>query len=228
MASFNGNSELRLRTRAADSALRVAKGAARLNTGGEPLSEQEVRNCVAVMLNKDLFKWLMDRSTFGPFVTTVAQTDKAIDKQSAVELVLRFVAFRHVEYDGRMDVHEYLDHALIEIADTEVEIDWDEEKQHFERVFLRLNAAMGERTFKRWDGSDFKGKFLMSLFETVGYGTSVNIDSIEDESDPDEFIRSRARDIWGDDTFIKNSGAGVRGTTRLSKLIDFAKDFFAP
>lgn len=200
----------------------------RLNTGGEPLSEQEVRNCVAVMLNKALFKWLMDRSTYEPFVTTVAQTDKAIDKQSAVELVLRFVAFRHVKYDGRMDVHEYLDHALIELADAKVEIDWDEEKRHFERVFERLNLAMGERTFKRWDGSDFKGKFLMSLFETIGYGTSVNIDSIEAEFDPDGFIRSRARDIWSDDTFIRNSGAGIRGTTRLSKLLDFAKDFFAP
>jgi len=30
----------------------------RLNTGGSPLSNQEVRNCVAVMLNKKFYEWL--------------------------------------------------------------------------------------------------------------------------------------------------------------------------
>jgi len=196
----------------------------RLNTGGEPLSEQEVRNCVAVMLNKELYSWLVERSTFDPFRITAAQTQTAVERQTGVELVLRFVAFRHVKYDGRMDIHEYLDNALLELADAD--IDWDKERKHFERVFSRLADAMGEKAFKRWDGSDFKGKFLMSLFETVGFGTSQNIDQIEKKADPNKFIRGRAKEIWSDDTFIKNSGAGVRGTTRLSKLLDLAKDFF--
>ena len=199
----------------------------RLNTGGAPLSEQEVRNCVAVMVNKKFYSWLIERSTYSPFVETISQTDIATEKQADVELVMRMVSFRHVPYDGRMDVHEYLDSALLKLARS-TEVDWDNEAKHFERTFSLLESAMGSKAFKRWDGKDFKGKFLMSLFEVVGYGTTQNLDAIESLSEPNDFIVEKAKAIWSEDTFNKYSGAGIRGTTRLSKLLPFASDFFVP
>jgi len=45
----------------------------RLNTGGTELSEQEVRNCTALMINPDFHTWLKDRSVFDPFVSTPTQ-----------------------------------------------------------------------------------------------------------------------------------------------------------
>ena len=38
----------------------------------------------------------------------------------------------------------------------------------------------------------------------------------------------RCTDLSGDDTFTKNSGAGIRGTTRLTNLLPMAKTFFTP
>ena len=199
----------------------------RLNTGGAPLSEQEVRNCVAVMVNKTFYSWLLEQSTFQPFINTTVQTEAAIEKQAGIELVLRMLAFRHIQYDGRMDVHEYLDDALLRLA-RDKDIDWDEEKEHFEATFSLLDSALNDKAFRRWDGGHFKGKFLMSLYEVTGYGIAQNLEQINDLEDPDAWIIEKAKSVWDEGTFEKNSGAGVRGTTRLANLIPFAETFYAP
>lgn len=201
----------------------------RLNTGGAPLSEQEVRNCVAVMINPELYKLLKKLSENGDFVNTVSQTDKALEKQSGVELVLRYFAFKHYPYKKGLDVHEYLDEALINISKSD-DIDWAEEEVLFKKTFNLLNNALGDKAFKRWDGTSFSGKFLMSLYETIAFGVSENLVEIETKgmSQQKDFILKRAKALWDDPVFESNSGAGIRGTTRLAKLLPMAKGFFKP
>lgn len=201
----------------------------RLNTGGAQLSPQEVRNCVAVMINPDLYKLFQKLSETNDFSKTVNQTESALEKQSGVELVLRFFAFKHHPYRKGLDVHEYLDEALVEISKSE-NIDWKEEENFFNKTFSLLNEALGDSAFKRWDGASFGGKFLMSLYETVAFGVSQNLTEIENKgkANQKDFIVARAKALWDDPTFEKNSGAGIRGTTRLAKLLPMAKDFFKP
>lgn len=201
----------------------------RLNTGGAQLSEQEVRNCVAVMINPELYKLLKNLSENEHFVKTVSQTDKALEKQSGVELVLRFFAFKHYPYKKGLDVHEYLDEALINISKSE-KIDWSAEEVLFKKVFSLLDEALGDKAFKRWDGSSFGGKFLMSLYETIAFGISENLEEIEKKGKKQqiEFIIKCAKVLWDDPVFEANSGAGIRGTTRLAKLLPMAKGFFKP
>ncbi len=198
----------------------------RLNTGGTELSEQEVRNCTALMINPEFYNWLKDRSSFEPFVAATAQTEEALKKQTGVELALRFVAFRLCPYKQGLDVHEYLDKSLITLASDQT-FAAEAEKLVFERTFGLLNAALGANAFKRWDGDRFAGKFLMSVFEVVALGVSKNIDQIETLDDnPVDFIVRRAKDLWQNEVFLQNSGAGVRGTTRLAKLLPMAQEFF--
>lgn len=201
----------------------------RLNTGGVHLSEQEVRNCVAVMINPkyhNLLKHLADNDDFNK---TVNQTKEAASKQAKVELVLRYFAFKHYPYKKGLNVHEYLDEALIQMS-KDSEIDWNKEKDLFNRTFSLLNSALGDKAFKRWDGDDFRGKFLMSLYETIAFGVSQNLEEIDRKSrkKSEEFVTSRAKALWSDEVFNKNSGAGIRGTTRLSSLLPLAKGFFKP
>lgn len=201
----------------------------RLNTGGARLSEQEVRNCVAVMVNIDLYKRLKNLANNELFKIVTNQTEAALEKQAGVELVLRFLAFRNHPYKKGLDVHEYLDESLIEIARRET-IDWEKEEQIFSKTFTILHESLGTDTFKRWDGNSFGGKFLMSLFETIAYGVSLNIDEYEKhpKEDQKDIIVRKAKDLWGNDIFNNNSGAGVRGTTRLANLLPIAGDFFKP
>ncbi len=199
----------------------------RLNTGGAELSPQEVRNCIAVMLNKDFFDWLMQRAENRDFLEAIDQTDYALQKQVAAELVLRFVVFRALPYDGRWDVHEYLDDALIRLAQDE-SFDWAQETDVFDQTFSLLRGALGAKAFNRWDGSAFTGKFLMSVFEVIGPGVATHLDAIQSKADPKSFVVQRSKALWVDETFNRYSGAGIRGTTRLSKLIPLAHDFLKP
>lgn len=124
---------------------------------------------------------LADRKSF---VTTTRQTQAAQESQTGVELVLRFIAFRNIPYQSRMDVHEYLDSALIDLASDE-SFDWGVEEENFSKTFDFLDAALGDQAFQRSDGNSFSGKFLMSVFEVLAIGLSKNIKAYEAMSDED-------------------------------------------
>ena len=102
----------------------------RLNTGGSMLSEQEIRNCVALMLNESFHDWLIQNSENEDFVNTITLAESAINRQMPVELALRFFAFRNVTYKKGLDVHEYLDKALLKMASNE-NFDFEAERENF-------------------------------------------------------------------------------------------------
>lgn len=201
----------------------------RLNTGGVNLSQQEVRNSVGYMLDQTFQNWLLGLANGQAFLTTIDQTETAMERQQHVELALRYLAFRIVPYQQGLDVHEYLDAALVQIAKLDAE-QRQSEGQFFQRTFDILNDSMGANAFKRWDGSAFSGKFLMSVYEVVSLGTSKNIDAIEGLGPDDRvtFVAAKCRELWTTPAFLENSGAGVRGTTRLAKLLPMAEAYFHP
>jgi hypothetical protein len=201
----------------------------RLNTGGTALTEQEVRNSIAVSVNRAFYDWLLARAAEPAFVRTTDQTEAALEAQAGVELALRFFAFRSVPYQPGLDVHEYLDEALMHMA-TRGEFDMANEAAIFGRTFQFLNDALGPQAFKRWDGHAFTGKFLMSVFEVLATGVSKNVEALE-QMEPaarNAFIVGRAQQLWNNPIFNANSGAGVRGTTRLSRLLPIGGELLDP
>lgn len=64
----------------------------RLNTGGVGLSEQEVHNCVAVMIDEDFYHWLKRLAETEDFQKAIDQTEYSLQQQNHVELALRFFA----------------------------------------------------------------------------------------------------------------------------------------
>ena len=70
----------------------------------------------------------------------------------------------------------------------------------------------------------------MSVFEVIATGVSRHIYDIEkiEQAAKMEFIQKKAKALWENETFQRNSGAGVRGTTRLTNLLPMALDFFRP
>ncbi len=202
----------------------------RLNTGGAQLTAQEVRNSVAVMINPVFYTWLQERAANPDFIVVTAQTATALEQQMGVELVLRFLAFRSIPYRSGLDVHEYLDHAL-EIIASNADFPFLEETVAFNVTFSWLRSALGEGSFKKWNAqtNSYSGKFLMSAFEVIALGISKNILGLSEmnEAERKEFIIDRVKALWTNAVFANNSGAGVRGTTRLSNLLPMAVTYFA-
>lgn len=201
----------------------------RLNTGGTRLSPQEVRNCVAVMINQTFHTWLLAKSDDVNFKTCTAQTINSLEQQGGVELALRFFAFRNVPYERGLDLHEYLDAALLRMA-KDAAFAFDAESAVFATTFGWLNEVLADNAFKRWNGNAFVGKFLMSAFEVISVGIAANIPALTamTPQDRNSFIVEKAKALWQNIVFENNSGAGVRGTTRLSNLLSMGPDFFRP
>ncbi len=199
----------------------------RLNTGGAILEEQEVRNCTGYMLNPEFQDWIISLSENEDFRITTDQTKNALEKQYGVELVLRFLSFRLFQYRSSLDVHEYLDESLRFLASSD-NFNYKGEAFVFDQTFSMLNRALGKDAFKKWNGIKFSGKFLMSVYEVVVSGVSKNLETLLtlSEEEQNQFVRAKAKSLWEDRVFQKNSGAGVRGTTRLLNLLPMAKDFF--
>ncbi|NQU06135.1 MAG: DUF262 domain-containing protein [Calditrichaeota bacterium] len=203
----------------------------RLNTGGMELSEQEVRNCILVMLNKTLFDWISEYAAKDYFRNVIAQTTDKISKQMEKELVLRFIVFRNIKYTTGLEVHKYLEESMIKIA-LDSNFNLENEGYIFEQTFKLLNETSGSKSFKRWNAvrNDFTGKFLMSVFEVVSIGLSKNLDSILKLKNKERkiFLARRRKSLGNNPTFIKYSGMGISGKARLSKLLPMAEGFMKP
>ena len=81
----------------------------RLNTGGEDLSDQEVRNCTIRLLDKRFNDFLIQRSQDAAFASCMARvSDDKKQKMYLEECVLRFFALRHYRTNYEHLVGEFL------------------------------------------------------------------------------------------------------------------------
>ncbi len=192
----------------------------RLNTGGSPLTEQEVRNCVAIMINPSFQEWLERCRELEGFKNSMQLSPKQLNYQFELELVLRFFAFRNFPYKSKMNVHEYLNEALMDLASDE-QFELESEFLIFQTTFSYLSSALGISSFQKWNGTGFSGKFLISSYEIIALGVSNQLEKLGkiDDSDRDQIIRDAVIKLWGKQEFTSNSGMGVSGKSRLAKLL---------
>jgi hypothetical protein len=201
----------------------------RLNTGGSKLSEQEVRNSVLVMLNPDFYQWLQSLTEVSAFQQTVTITPDQRSEQQHVEIALRFVAYRKCPYVRGLDVNEYLDFAARQLS-TMSDEDRAGERELLDWTLSLLVNEVDAGVFKRRNGTQFSGKFLISGFDAIAYGVAVNRAEIEtmEAGARKDWLNQKVQNIWHDESFQANSGQGVRGTTRLTNLLPFGAAYFAP
>jgi hypothetical protein len=199
----------------------------RLNTGGAALSAQEVRDCVMVMVDKTFFDWVKGLATHESFSETTSMTERDTQQQKPTELVLRFMTYMTIPYDGKIGLHDYLDDAMLRLANTP-----DFDRKAYGKLFVEtfdiLHEVLGEGAFRKWNGAKFSGAFSISAFEAISVGFAKNLKHIRKmkKQERSRFIKARVKKIWSDEVFLRNSGAGVRGTQRLVNLIPHAPTFF--
>lgn len=104
----------------------------RLNTGGEILSAQEIRNCTIRLLGAKGINFLEECSKNVDFQSVIKRV--AADKirtRYDQELVLRFFAIKNDIDNYKYPVTEYLTRYLEKITEGNVNFDFDEEKKKF-------------------------------------------------------------------------------------------------
>ena len=206
----------------------------RLNSLGTKLSDQELRNCYLIMLNRDLFYWLKDLGNYGPFLNCICLTDNAISQQYHLELALRFFVFKNENLDELKGINfAYLDEYInkkMELMAQPEKFDAITEAKIFKATFDLLNETLGENSFKRYNSekSKFGGKFLLSAFEAVGIGVGSNISQwIDgDKEENKRILESKAIALWNDQRYITNIGSGIDFYKRIPNIVALGREIF--
>ncbi|GCE03959.1 DUF262 domain-containing protein [Dictyobacter aurantiacus] len=201
----------------------------RLNTGGSSLSSQELRNCILVSTNHHMYEWIRDLSQDENFTSCVSLTDRAIDEQYDVELVLRFLVFRSLEGEILKNIGDLDDFLTRQMEKIALSKDYDMEKEstYFKGTFSLLANTTKGNSFRKYDAAKnkFTGGFLVSAFEMVALGIGYNLDFIN--THPVD-IEEKIKQIWSTREFTRNSGSGVRASTRIAKTIPLSRRLFRP
>lgn len=200
----------------------------RLNTGGSMLSDQELRNSILVMMNPAFYRWVRGLSENKDFKTCTALSDRAVEEQYDMELVMRFIVLRtmHTKTLKRIgDLGEFLtDRAKILAQDKEFR--FKKETSAFNETFSLLASTLEDNAFRRYDKSKkrFVGGFSVSAFEAVaiGIGYNPNVASANPSLLPEKVQR-----MWADKSFVNNSGSGIRASSRVPKIVPYGRDLFA-
>lgn len=206
----------------------------RLNTLGSKLSDQEVRNCLLVLLNDNFYKWLNSISKNVYFLNTLPLADKIMDEQYNMELALRFLIFKRIdpnEVKSTTDLSEYVTDKMRELA-TDSNFDFVQEELEFVKTFEILDFILGENVFKKFDPikSTFSGRFLISGFEAIAYGLGRNITKYSDLSLNEglkENLIGKIKSIWSNTNFQARSGSGMPVTMRIPTIVPIGDSTFA-
>lgn len=167
----------------------------RLNTGGTSLSPQEVRNCMMVMTDSDLFKRMRNLADYDNFKSTLSINEKARSERFDMELVTRFVCMRHEnidKYSSIRDFSDYLNDKIVELFKNK-DINWDEEERVFKQTFDAISSALRDDAFCKYDVNQqrFKGGLYLPAFEIVAVAIGINNGNVNSLELKDRLIR-----IW--------------------------------
>jgi hypothetical protein len=145
----------------------------RLNTGGQLLTPQQLRNCTIRLLDpkfNDFIVMLSQTASFRKTTDTISQQNRlgAFDQ----ELVLRFFALKNYRQSFKHDVGDFLTEYMEKVSDPETHIpfDFDEERKLFERTFIVLDTTLEDRAFAYANPSQG------GLTRAFSYGVKTRLD----------------------------------------------------
>ncbi|MGI9279615.1 MAG: DUF262 domain-containing protein [Endozoicomonas sp.] len=198
----------------------------RLNTGGSDLSQQEVRNCILVMLNKNFYNWLQSLASYTIFQECISLSDRPLSESYDLELALRFVIFTLIdrkELNRIGDVGIFITEKMRKIA-TDKSFDREFWEKLFKETFDLLYLELAEESFKRYNTtkSKFSGGFLLSQYESIAYGVGYAVS----QGIKPENIREKAASIWGDTQYTDWVGSGITATRRLPRIVPYGREVF--
>lgn len=201
----------------------------RLNTGGSIATPQEVRNCILLMLNKNLYKLMRSLADRESFKSCIALSDRLYEEQYDMELVLRFILLFDKDNESIQalggDVSVFLTDRMREMALKE-DLDASHIEKAFDVTFNLLSEATLDNSFKRYKSQNnrFLGGFLLSAYEVIALGIGYNY---QNPLTTDQ-ISDRIKSIWSNQIYQDWSGAGVNAARRLPYLIPLGREVFSP
>ena len=91
----------------------------RLNTGGSIATDQEVRNCILIMVNRPFYQWTDSLNSDPNFQACLPLSERQLNEQFDMELVARFLTLRSLNLEASPKIEElgsFLTEEIIKMA----------------------------------------------------------------------------------------------------------------
>jgi len=200
----------------------------RLNTGGVIATSQELRNCILVSLNPELYRWIKKLSANENFKSCIDLNKKSIEIQNHIDILCRFLVLRKINesmINKINHVDTFFTRKIQEIANNP-SFNFAEEEAAFEKTFQLLDKCMGGDSFRKYDvkKQKFSGGFMLAPFETIALGIGYNYQQYNPTCDE---LKEKITQLWSNSDYKSALGRGKNASFRLPKLIPLGRKLFA-
>lgn len=203
----------------------------RLNTGGTSLSDQEVRNCLILMVDPSFYDTINELKEYQNFKDCLKIKDHNLEKELHMELILRMYigAFGDIDYGSwepisKVQLSEFIDKETVNLIKSNSINDFVTD---FKKTFDKLKNSMGKKSFLKYDEEkdDFVGSFNVSVYEMISAGIVKNIGTIENIGNDD--LATKIKELYAEEDVKELLKRGTKAIKRFRGLTDFSKDYFS-
>ena len=197
----------------------------RLNAGGTTANAQEIRNCIILMVNADYFRAVKAAAERDNFLSVTGLNDSQTEKQRHIEMAVRLLVHTMVDYDGTLDVGEYIDDGIVQLATG---ADIARASTTINSTIDLLHQAAGSNALRRFQDGNYSGRVGLVGLESIAVGVAKNLAAIQQQADPVQFVRDKSEAFWEQPDVEDFVSPGMRGTTRIQKTVPFGSEWFKP
>jgi uncharacterized protein with ParB-like and HNH nuclease domain len=190
----------------------------RLNTGGSPLTDQEIRNCIFRGTSSKFNDFLKKMASNEKFIQLIKPTQRQIDTLYLEELVLRFASL--VEGKWEYIQEDFLSKHMSNYMKITVENE-DYDYEHLENLFTRIINVLyplGDGIFR-----GMNGVFSSGFFDGIMIGTSLKLDFYESNED---VLSQKINKLITDTEFRKYIGSASGSKYNVTHRIEIATTVF--
>ncbi len=205
----------------------------RLNTGGEALTSQQLRNCTIRMLDSKFIDFIIRLSKKEDFEVCTAKISEqqklgAFDQ----ELVIRYLALKNYKHRFVHDVADFLTEYTEKVTDPEenqVVFDYPAEEVAFDKTFAILRKCLGDKSFGRWGRQDIQSNFSVYHFEAICVGLQPYLGKVDILNDLHVvLLKAKLTEIKSDPGFVNfTTGGGKNSPGPLNSRIGVVVDKLA-
>jgi len=201
----------------------------RLNTGGEILSPQEIRNCTIRLLDNTFNEFLKEMAKNLDYLKCMSQlTDEKREQMYLEEYALRFFALKNNRDAYSKEIRYFLTDYMETVSDPKrpITFDYAVEREAFEATFTILNEALGDSAFSGFnEKGNPMGYFSALHFEAFTLGLQAHLDKLSAaDVETKATFADALRSIKHDAEFKKlTTGGGKNYSAALKQRVVFVE-----
>ena len=198
----------------------------RLNTGGELLSAQEIRNCTIRLLGTNGIQFLEECSQNSDFRTVISRIgENKFKTRYDQELVLRFFAVKNDLPNYRYPVTEYLTRYLEKMTTGIVDFEYNKERRIFQDTFGFINHHWGADAFSgKTPTGTFRNEFVSYYFDAIAVPLAMFIERIN-HCKSEDAVKTRIDEMkFSEELQQHNTGSVANVRARIRQFTEGVKE----